>query len=165
MPSTSAMLTMMMKIKNRPILFLPCVKRRLSVAGHFLSACCRALMSPFGKLHQQIAVATRSSSVLNVALHLVENTPFGSLRISRSLPPFLDNHRRSLLNRERWKSGSPAWGKRGFPWEVRNRAGAICFNGTSGEVKKGSKQQRRLSGVCSLGGVAVELDRQFPSTG
>ena len=30
--------------------------------------------------------------------------------------------------------------------------------------KKGSEQQRRLSGVCSLGGVAVELDRQFPST-
>jgi hypothetical protein len=26
MPSTSAMLTMMMKIKNRPILFLPCVR-------------------------------------------------------------------------------------------------------------------------------------------
>jgi hypothetical protein len=85
------------------------------------------LMSPFGKLHQQIAVATRSSSVLNVALHLVENTPFGSLRISRSLPPFLDNHRRSLLNRERWKSGSPAWGKRGFLKEAGNRAAAICF--------------------------------------
>lgn len=30
--------------------------------------------------------------------------------------------------------------------------------------KKGSEQQRRLSGVCSLGGVAVELDMQFPST-
>ena len=30
--------------------------------------------------------------------------------------------------------------------------------------KKSSEQQRRLSGVCSLGGVAVELDRQFPST-
>jgi hypothetical protein len=29
-PSTSAMLTMMMKIKNRPILILPSVKRRLS---------------------------------------------------------------------------------------------------------------------------------------
>jgi hypothetical protein len=31
--------------------------------------------------------------------------------------------------------------------------------------KKGSKQQRRLSGVCSLGGVAVQLDMQFPSAG
>jgi hypothetical protein len=30
MPSTSAMLTMMMKIKNRPILILPCVERCLS---------------------------------------------------------------------------------------------------------------------------------------
>ena len=29
-PSTSAMLTMMMKIKNRPILILPCVERCLS---------------------------------------------------------------------------------------------------------------------------------------
>ena len=27
------------------------------------------------------------------------------------------------------------------------------------------QKERRLSGVCSLGGVAVELDRQFPSTG
>jgi hypothetical protein len=35
MPSTSAMLTMMMKIKNRPILILPCVKRRLSVGRTF----------------------------------------------------------------------------------------------------------------------------------
>jgi hypothetical protein len=33
------------------------------------------------------------------------------------------------------------------------------------DVGKGSKQQRRLSGVCSLGGAAVELDMQFPSTG
>jgi len=32
------------------------------------------------------------------------------------------------------------------------------------KVEKSSEQQRRLSGVCSLGGVAVELDRQFPST-
>jgi hypothetical protein len=32
-------------------------------------------------------------------------------------------------------------------------------------VGKGSKQQRRLSGVCSFGGAAVELDMQFPSTG
>jgi hypothetical protein len=30
------------------------------------------------------------------------------------------------------------------------------------DVGKGSKQQRRLSGVCSLGGAAVELDMQFP---
>jgi hypothetical protein len=31
--------------------------------------------------------------------------------------------------------------------------------------QKGSKQQRRLSGICSLGGAAVELDVQFPSDG
>src|SRR6266852_5574248 len=39
-------------------------------------------------------------------------------------------------------------------------ASVLCL----GKSKRGSEQQRRLSGVCSLGGVAVELDRQFPST-
>jgi hypothetical protein len=31
--------------------------------------------------------------------------------------------------------------------------------------KRVQKQQRRLSGVCSLGGAAVKLDRLFPSNG
>ena len=41
------------------------------------------------------------------------------------------------------------------------RASEVCLR----HSQKGSKQQRRLSGVYSLGGAAVELDMQFPSEG
>jgi hypothetical protein len=98
-------------------------------------------------------------------LHLVENTPFGSLGISRSLPPVLRQSpalvsQPGTLEKEAPPGESGAsFGKQGIgrgrsASEVRLR-----------KSKKGSKQQRRLSGVCSLGGVAVQLDRQFPSTG
>ena len=77
MPSTSAMLIIMMTIKNRPILISP--------------------------LRQE------SPTRMN-------------LRTSFVAPPE--------------KAESPAWGKRGFLKEARNRAGATCFQTLSAEVEK-----------------------------
>jgi hypothetical protein len=62
------------------------------------------------------------------------------------------------------KKQKPRLGKQGFLKEASNRAGGSASVLCLPKSKKGSEHQRRLSGVCSLGGVAVELDRQFPST-
>jgi hypothetical protein len=107
MPSTSAMLTMMIKIKKRPILIvLPCVKSR-----------------PSGSIGRTFRVAPPEKAEAPPG---ESRASFGKQGIGRG---------RSASEVRLWRS------------------------------KKGSnKQQRRLSGVCSLGGVAVDLDMQFPST-
>jgi hypothetical protein len=59
---------------------------------------------------------------------------------------------------------SPAWGERGFLGKHGSGdrlASEVCL----WISQKGSKQQRRRSGIYSLGGAAVKLDMQFPSAG
>jgi hypothetical protein len=51
-----------------------------------------------------------------------------------------------------------SFGKQGI-----GRGGDLLLRYVCGSRKKVQNKQRRLSGVCSLGRVAVELDRQFPS--
>jgi hypothetical protein len=107
MPSTSAMLTMMMKIKNRPILIPPCIERCLSgsLVGLSLPAVARRC-----RVSETSLEYTKPSST-------AEDT-------KRPCGP-------GMLKKQK-----PRLGKAGFLKEAGDRAGAICFRTMSVKVEK-----------------------------